>query len=233
MRTPRDSLALNTDGDVQLVGGTPRDLKLREMAMKHRLRQGLASLPKPKDAEWELELPEEQQEVLEANGVSEEDAEVKDRRERQIREAEEKLEFQRRTQVMQRDLPRPSTIDIEAVLKNASEVSDPIIGAIEREAALLVANDALKYPPPGAKVKGTSRRLETFDDEALANAKLMIALEVPGELAQKGSASFQTAWADAQGSSLLLGLSTYGDDEIDEHKALIEAFDVGIREGFK
>ena len=233
MRTPRDSLALNTDGDVQLVGGTPRDLKLREMAMKHRLRQGLASLPKPKDAEWELELPEEQQEVLEANGVSEEDAEVKDRRERQIREAEEKLEFQRRTQVMQRDLPRPSTIDIEAVLKNASEVSDPIIGAIEREAALLVANDALKYPPPGAKVKGTSRRLETFDDEALANAKLMIALEVPEELAQKGSASFQTAWADAQGSSLLLGLSTYGDDEIDEHKALIEAFDVGIREGFK
>ncbi|KIN00407.1 hypothetical protein OIDMADRAFT_199866 [Oidiodendron maius Zn] len=225
MRTPRDSLALNTDGDVQLVGGTPRDLKLREMAMKHRLRQGLASLPKAKDTEWELELPEEQQEVLEANGVSEEDAEVKDRRERQIREAEEKLEFRRRTQVMQRDLPRPSTIDIEAVLKNAFEVSDPIIGAIEREAALLVANDALKYPPPGAKVKGTSRRLETFDDEALANAKLMIALEVPEELVQKGSASFQTAWADAQGSSLLPGLSAYGDDEIDVHKALIEAFD--------
>ena len=233
MRTPRDSLALNTDGDVQLVGGTPRDLKLREMAMKHRLRQGLASLPKPKDTEWELELPEEQQEVLEANDVSEEDAELKDRRERQIREAKEKLEFQRRTQVMQRDLPRPSTIDIEAVLKKASEVSDPIIGAIEREAALLVANDALKYPPPGAKVKGTSRRLETFDDEALANAKLMIALEVPGELVQKGSASFQIAWADAQGSSLLPGLSAYGDDEIDEHKALIEAFDVSIREGFK
>lgn len=226
MRTPRDSLALNTDGDLQLVGGTPKDLKLREMALKHKLRLGLASLPKPKDAEWELELPEEQQESLAAKELSEEDAEVRDRRQRQIRESEEKLEFQRRTQVVQRNLPRPSAIDIDAILKNAAKVSDPIASAIEREAALLVANDAIKYPPPGAKVRGSSKPLETFDDEVLSNAKLMIALEVPRELAQKGSASFQAAWADAHSSSLLPGLSAYGDDEIDEHQALVEAFDV-------
>jgi pre-mRNA-splicing factor CDC5/CEF1 len=228
MRTPRDTFALNTDdGDMDLVGGTPRDIKLREMALKHKLRHGLSSLPKPKDAEWELELPEEQQEALAANEISEEDAAIRDLREKQIREAEEKLDFQRRTQVVQRNLPRPSTIDIDAILKNASAVSDPISGAIEREAALLVANDALKYPLPGAKVKGTSKALEKFDDEALANARLVVTLEVPRELAQEGSASFQAAWADAQSSSLLPGLGAYDDDdEIDEYQALAKAFDV-------
>jgi pre-mRNA-splicing factor CDC5/CEF1 len=228
MRTPRDTFALNTDdGDMDLVGGTPRDIKLREMALKHKLRHGLSSLPKPKDAEWELELPEEQQEALAANEISEEDAAIRDLREKQIREAEQKLDFQRRTQVVQRNLPRPSTIDIDAILKNASAVSDPISGAIEREAALLVANDALKYPLPGAKVKGTSKALEKFDDEALANARLVVTLEVPRELAQEGSASFQAAWADAQSSSLLPGLGAYDDDdEIDEYQALAKAFDV-------
>lgn len=226
MRTPRDNLSLNRDGDMQLVGATPKDLKLREMAMKHRLKQGLASLPKPKDSEWELELPEEQQEDLGAEGLSEEDAAIRDRREREIREAQEMLDFQRRTQVLQRNLPRPSTIDIDAILKIASDISDPIDGAIEREAALLVANDAFRYPPPGAKVIGAAKPLETFDDEALANAKLMIALEVPKELVEQGSTSFKAAWADAHSSSLLPGLSAYGDDEIDEHQALTEAFDV-------
>lgn len=228
MRTPRDSLALNTDGDMQLVGGTAKDLRLRELAMKHHLKQGLASLPKPKDAEWELELPEEQQEALRVEELSEEDAEVRDRRERLIREAQEKLDFQRRTQVVQRNLPRPSTIDIDVILKEASQILDPINGAIEREAALLIANDALKYPPPGAKVRGTSKALETFDDEILANARLMITLEVPKELADKGSAAFQSAWAGAYSSSL--GLSAYQDEEVDENQALVEAFDVGTIE---
>ncbi|PSS16679.1 hypothetical protein M430DRAFT_140952 [Amorphotheca resinae ATCC 22711] len=226
MRTPRDSFALNTDREMQMVGSTPRDLKLREMAMKQQLKQGLASLPKPKDTEWELELPEEQQESIRAEELSEEDAEIRDRRERQIREAQEKLDFRRRTQAVQRNLPRPSTVDIDALLKSASEISDPIEGAIEQEAALLIANDALKYPPPGAKVRGSSKGIETFEDDALENARLMIALEVPKELAEKGTTAFQAAWADAHKSSLLPGLSAYGDDdEIDEHQMLVEAFD--------
>ncbi len=30
------------------------------MAIRHQLKQGLAALPKPKETEWELELPEEE-----------------------------------------------------------------------------------------------------------------------------------------------------------------------------
>lgn len=228
LRTPRDTFSLNQDGDMSLVGATPKDMKLRDMALKHQLKQGLASLPKPKDVEWELELPEEQQEQLRTEELSEEDAELRDRRNRQIREAQEMLDFKRRTQVLQKDLPRPSTIDINAMIKNAADITDPIERLVEQEAALLVANDALKYPLPGAKVQGTLKPIETFDDEALALARLQIALEVPKDLVETSSDAFQEAWNDAHSSSLLPGLSGYGDDEIDEHQMLVEAFDVSL-----
>jgi pre-mRNA-splicing factor CDC5/CEF1 len=227
MRTPRDPFALNADDEMSLVGGTPRDVRLREMSIKHRLKEGLSSLPKPKQTEWDLELPDEQQESTGVEELSEEDAEIRDRRNRQIREAQEQADFKRRTQVMQKGLPRSSAIDIDAMFKIASEIQDPIKAAIAREAALLEANDALRYPVPGAKVRGVSKPVEALDDDLLAKARLMIAREVPEELAQQGSALFQAAWEDAQSSSLLPGLSRY-EDEIDEHQMLIEAFGVSF-----
>lgn len=115
------------------------------------------------------------------------------------------------------------------MLKNASDISDPVVAAIEREAALLAANDAVKFPVPGFKVKGTAKPLDAFDDDALAQARLQILLEVPKDLADQGSSSFQAAWNDAHRSSLLPGLNGYAsDDEIDEHQLLVEAFDVRI-----
>lgn len=128
---------------------------------------------------------------------------------------------------MQKGLPRSSAIDIDAMFKIASEIQDPIKAAIAREAALLEANDALRYPVPGAKVRGVSKPVEALDDDLLAQARLMIAREVSEELAQQGSPLFQAAWEDAQSSSLLPGLSGY-EDEIDEHQMLIEAFDVSF-----
>jgi pre-mRNA-splicing factor CDC5/CEF1 len=223
LRTPRDSFALNAEGEMQLIGGTPRDIKLAQMSMKHKLKQGLASLPKPKDTEWELELPDEQEEINGLEEISEEDAEIRDARARQIRLAQEKLDFRRRTQVMQRGLPRPGALDIDAYLEeNAHDI-------VMREAALLLAHDAVRYPVPGSKVRGDVllHPLLQLDDEALANARLMIALEVPDNLAEKSSETFKAAWADAHKSSLLPGLAAYeDDDEIDEHQMLVEAFDV-------
>ncbi|TVY81356.1 Pre-mRNA-splicing factor cef1 [Lachnellula suecica] len=225
MRTPRDSFALNANGEMQLVGATPRDVNLAEMSMKHKVKQGLASLPKPKETQWDLELPEEQQESMAVEELSEEDAELRDRRNQQIREAEEKIEFSRRTLVMQKGLPRASAIDIDAILKAASEISDPVVAAIEREAALLVANDALRYPITGAKIRGTPKVLDSFNDNALAQARLQIIQEVPKEVAEQGSELFKAAWTDANSSSLLPGLAGYGDDEVDEHQTLVDAFD--------
>lgn len=227
MRTPRDNFALNAEGEMQLVGGTPRDIKLREMSIKHKLKQDLASLPKPKDTDWDLELPDEKEETTGMEELSEEDAELRDRRNRQTREAQEAAEFKRRTQVMQKGLPRPRTVDVDAMLRIATAISDPIEAAIAREAALLQANDSLRYPVPGAKVKGVAMPLDVYDDDALVQARISIAKEVPEELAQQTSSFSQQAWDSAQDSSLLPGLSGYEDD-VDEHQLLAEAFDVSL-----
>lgn len=225
MRTPRDNFAINANGDLQLVGATPQDLKLRDMALKHQLRQGLASLPKPKDVEWELELPEEQQEPVNGEELSEEDAEIQDKRNREIREAQELLEAKRRTQVLQRGLPRPAIVDVISMLKNATELSDPVQSAIAQEMAILIANDAQKYPSSNTRIKGSFEPLEVLDDEILGRARLEIAMEVPKDLNVRDEL-LEKAWSEVHPNSLLPGLVGYGEDEIDERQLMAEAFDV-------
>ncbi len=173
-------------------------------------------------------MPEEQQEPVADAELSAEDAAERDRRNQQTREASERAEFKRRTQVLQRLLPRPSVVDVEAMLRNASEIKDPAEAAVAKEMALLIANDAFKYPVNGGEIRGSSRPVEVFDDTALNNARLEIALEVPQGATQKGSAEFEQAWADMHQSSKLPGLASYGEDEIDEHQLMMEAFDVSL-----
>ncbi|KAL0471628.1 pre-mRNA-splicing factor cef-1 [Neurospora intermedia] len=213
LRTPRDTFALNDAGDeMSMVGGTPRDAKMREMSIRHQLKQGLASLPKPKETEWELELPDDQQEPNTAEQL-EEDAAERDRREREIREARELLERKRRTQVMQRDLPRPVQVDYQSLLKEASQAEDPVKVLIAREAALLVAHDATKYPLPGAQPTGRALEIQKIDDAALQEAKLQVLMEIKDKPKPE---EVQAAWEKSNSSSLLLGLGCYGDDEEEE-----------------
>ncbi|TPX12006.1 uncharacterized protein E0L32_007309 [Thyridium curvatum] len=222
MRTPRDNFALNAgDNEMSLVGGTPGDARMREMAMRHQLKQGLAALPKPKETEWELELPEEQEEV-DSREVMQEDAAVRDRREREMREAQEMLERKRRTQVMQRELPRPANVNVDALLKDVGDVSDPLEALVAKEAALLVANDAAKFPLPGARPPQKTVALEQMDDSALAEARLQILMEsnkLPKPL------GISESWPSSN-NSLLLGLGCYEDDEEEvQMAAMREAFD--------
>ncbi|RYP92513.1 hypothetical protein DL770_001379 [Monosporascus sp. CRB-9-2] len=220
LRTPRDNLALNAGGhEMSLVGGTLKDMRLRELSMRHKLKQGLASLPKPKETEWELEIPEEQREVTATEEV-EEDAEVRDQRERAIREAQEKLERKRRTQVMQKELPRPEFVDVEALVQDASTVSDPLEGLIAKEAALLIANDAVRYPLPGSRVKGKPFQLQRIDDSSLAEARLKILMEVKSEPKPE---EVQAVWEREHNNALLLGLGCYEDDDGEEQTAAMKA----------
>ncbi|KAI1634997.1 pre-mRNA splicing factor component-domain-containing protein [Biscogniauxia mediterranea] len=220
LRTPRDSFALNAaDNEMSVVGGAANDMRLRERAMKHQLKQGLASLPKPKETEWELEIPEDQQELAAAND-REEDSEVRDQRERAIREAREQLERKRRTQVMQKDLPRPDTVDVEALIKEASNIPDPIEALIAREAALLIANDAVKYPLSASKVQGNSVRLAEIDDASLAEARLKILMEVKEKPKPE---EIQATWERENSNALLLGLGCYEDDGEEEQLAAMNA----------
>jgi pre-mRNA-splicing factor CDC5/CEF1 len=226
-QTPmRDSFAINTEGDMALVGGTPRDLQLRAMSVKHALKAGLASLPAPKDTEWELELPSEQAEVSLAE-ISEEDAEMRDRREREEREAREMLERKRRSQVLQRGLPRPALVDVDALNKEVSGMSDPVQTAITREMALLLANDAAKFPAPGLRLQGKAGELEGFADVALAQARLSVALEVKAADKAVGEGMVEKAWKEVHREALVPALVRYeDDDDVDEKEEFMKAFDV-------
>jgi pre-mRNA-splicing factor CDC5/CEF1 len=225
MRTPRDSFALNQDDGMSLASATPRDIRNRDVALRSQLRSGLAALPKPKDTEWEFEIPEDQQELMATDELTEEDAAERDRREAQRRAAEEELERRRRTQVMQKDLPRPSTVDLTALLKQADQLQSPAEALIAREAASLMANDAARYPLPGSQLKGRPTPLSHIDDNSLADARLLIMSETQ---ALPNIEEIQNLFESRASSSTLLGLGCYNDDEEEQETAIRAAFDVSI-----
>lgn len=203
LRTPRDNFALNSQSN--------------DMVLRHRLQQGLASLPKPKQQAWELELPEEQQEVMVTENGLPEDAAERDRREREFREAQELLESKRRTQVMQRGLPRPVSVNFAALSRAAEELEDPAEKAVAREAALLMAHDAAKYPLSGAAHSVESPSLAQIDDDALAEARRQILIDIKGKPKPE---EVETAWAKSNNNSLVLGLGCYDDTEQGELEAM-------------
>ena len=222
MRTPRDSFALNTS-DGYSVASTPRDIKLHNLAVRQQLRQGLASLPKPKDANLELELPED---VLEPAGTGEEleeDAAERDRREREIVAAREALEFSRRTRVMQRNLPRPAMVNMKALEVVDDENSESPAALIAREAAALMANDAVKYPVAGSRLIGFAPELETVDSEARAAARRLILAETRPIPSLE---EIQDAFNARSTSSIRRALACYDSDEEAEETAIRAAFDV-------
>lgn len=187
-----------------------------------------AALPKPKETDWELELPEEQAEPDRAAVVQVEDAADRDKRHAELRKAAERARFRRQTQVIQRALPRPSVVDIDSLQKNAANVFNPVERLIAQEMAVLVANDAVKFPLQGGRVRGTIQNVDEFDEDTLTNARMEILLEQPEQSLKHGAAELQRAWEETHQSTKLPGLAEYGEDEIDEHQLMVETFDVSL-----
>ena len=199
MRTPRDTLAINNNNG-GFVGMTPRDQKLREQSLKQQLRAGFASLPKP--AEIDFDLPDEDADSALARGSDEggveEDAAIRDERERKRREAEEEREWKRRTQVIQRGLPRPSIIDVTRLLQHADIASNNEAWRIvNQEAAALMVNDALRFPVKGGRVDNApaASRVERMEDADLDRARREMELEMSApDLESPSSSLFLNAW---------------------------------------
>jgi pre-mRNA-splicing factor CDC5/CEF1 len=231
LRTPRDNFRLNQE-DVygQLVGQTPRDIRLQEQASRLSLRSKLASLPKPQQTDFELEaLPDEQDEAIAATDPTRaEDAAARDKRNAQMAEAAALADFKRQTKVVQRGLPRPSVVDLDALLRAASTIQDPGRRRVAEEAALLMANDAVQLGEAG--VKSAGRALQNFTDDVLARAQAEIILEM-GTSADRESFGqvFEAEWQRAHVDTILPGLAGYGEDDLDEQQLFIETFD-GIQQ---
>ena len=186
-----------------------------------QINEKFTTLPAPRETDWELELPEEQEEVMEADSRPE-DAEIRDARLKAMREAVEREEFERQTQVVQRRLPRPVVVDVNALAKAAQSISEPIRRAVAEETALLIANDAISFG--GAKVMGTVKPLPFIEPTEIAKARQMVALELSSDESRQEQERIANALLELHGESKLPGLDGY-DDEIDEHQLMVEEFD--------
>ena len=224
LRTTRDNFALNQDGG-SLIGATPKDLQRAENLRRSQLRSRFAALPKPKELDFELEMPEEKNEFNGVEQLSEEDAAERDRRNRLAKEEADRAEFKRRTQVMQRSLPRPIQVDIENLLLDAGRLSDPIEAMIAKEKALLVASDNLRFPIPGARVKGIFKPIQRFEDDTMAKARLELAKET-AQAIKPNKDEFEASFSSLHSpSDILPGLSFYNDDASSKVKAVDQVFE--------
>jgi pre-mRNA-splicing factor CDC5/CEF1 len=167
------------------------DSVLDSMAdIQQEVSTGLASLPKPKN-EFDIVLPDEEEEEAEQDGVvediqMEEDmAEVEERRIAE-RQEEERRRLARRSLVLQKGLPRPFTqllpqVYYDAVMPIEPDTAD-IEAMIAKEVVRLVGHDFQEDPPEHAVVVDAeqldTRPLPQFEDEEMTLARQLVKDEV-------------------------------------------------------
>jgi len=184
LRTPlRDNLSINPEE--YLVGETLREPHLRASSSKHTLKAGLMSLPKPEN-NFELLVPDEDDEDAEAGASSVEDAAERDARLKRLREEEERKALARRSLPVRRGLPRPANVDVSSLLAKLNVddegTSDAELEAqrlMNSELAELIHHDSIAHPLPGTTRPGAS--VSAYlppDDDALQLASELIHLEL-------------------------------------------------------
>ncbi|SPO30870.1 related to CEF1 - required during G2/M transition [Ustilago trichophora] len=214
-RTPlRDNLGLNVEERSQAGYETPRDLKRARTLAQSHLRQGLSSLPAPKN-DFDIVVDEEEPEA-EANSsrlddgagaLTEEDAAQRDARiARQAAEEEAKAEA-RRSQVVRRNLPRPAEVDVARLSKQIdARYRDRVEMLVAHETAKLLHHDANMYPIPGGKhPEPEAVQLDTLSDASLSAARELMRAELADQLGFPG--------ANEEALRRLVGASLDDDEE--------------------
>ncbi|TFY79231.1 hypothetical protein EWM64_g4778, partial [Hericium alpestre] len=175
-RTPmNDSLNLNLAEGAALMDVTPRGRNRTSPAARF-LRSAFTSLPKPEN-NFELLVPEEEEEeAVEGAVLSEEDAAERDARLKRRREEQERLALARRSQAVQKTLPRPSNVDIQRLLEDLSLApateEEQVQKMVDIELARLLQHDSLVHPLPGtSQAGGTPSSYEPPADQYVASAK--------------------------------------------------------------
>uniref|UniRef100_H3CWV8 Cell division cycle 5-like protein n=1 Tax=Tetraodon nigroviridis TaxID=99883 RepID=H3CWV8_TETNG len=151
-RTPlRDKLNINPEEQLT----DPAYAKHTQKESLQQLRQGLLSLPAPKN-DFEIVLPENAEkelEEMETDSGFTEDASDVDARKQAQRDAEREKELKLRHMSVQRDLPRPTEVN-ESVLRPASmePLSDLQLAEelIKQEMITMLHHDCLHHPTNNA-----------------------------------------------------------------------------------
>lgn len=230
LRTPfRDNLGLNTEDGGSLVGDTPREMRRAQQTAKMQLQMGLRGLPAPKN-DFELVLDKDGDNAREQGQVVafEEDAAERDERLGRLQADERRRDLARRSQVVQRNLPRPANVDVEAMLAALSSLSPSddaslrAVRLVEEEMLHLIKHDSVLYPTVGSKQVGGQRHsgLPTIPDDKLERARR----EIHQEMATTWG--FPGATEDTLKRAVIASL----DEETPEGQALISSLEIRLKE---
>lgn len=183
-QTPlRDQMGINTPARSEFSGfdETPRAEKQRQNLIRRQLAEHFQSLPKPKN-DFEIvaieKPPADEDDDTKAPVVNgEEDMADVEARAMAARKAEQEARLKRRSQAVQRDLPRPNVIRPESVVGTDGEVGE-IDTMIRQEMLTMLQNDAAKYPAPGQLPPPFNvQPLEPIPDDAIAKANKLLSEE--------------------------------------------------------
>lgn len=148
----RDKLNINPEDGLS-VTETPAAFKNYQRQVKQSLRDGLASLPTPKN-DYEIVVPDEQEETEEskpAEDAAEDQADV-DAKALADLKAKEQEELAKRSKVIQRSLPRPTEVNTK-ILRPPSEKQglndlQKAEELIKHEMVTMLLFDSVKNPVP-------------------------------------------------------------------------------------
>merc|ERR1711997_1282419 len=162
----RDKLAINPEDSF----GDASD-RFHQREMKETLKMGLSSLPQPKN-DFEIVIPEAMgEEAIEDEGQSwvADQAYIDNETAEEFRKRRE-AELKRRSQPVQRDLPRPTDMN-HSVLRPLN--SDPPLSdlqraeeLIKREMIVMMHHDCIETPTPAQMGEGSSgkKKKSNMDD---------------------------------------------------------------------
>lgn len=188
----RDALGLN-DGSA-----TPRDAKMQARIAKRQLAARLAALPAPKnDFDIVVDEPPVPEPIV--HDDVEEDAAVRDARLAQEASEERERAWARRTQVVQRALPRPVDVNphqLEVLLASLRASDDEAQRLVDHEVVQLMAQDARVFPLPGSRnVGGQTSALWPVPDTYLAQARALVEAETLHAAEPSEPVDMPEAWA--------------------------------------
>lgn len=188
----RDKLNINPE-DGFSVGDTPQALKHYQREMKAQLNAQLSSLPAPRN-DYEIVVPDEGDDEMEdglsGSGIHVEDqADVDAKREADIREQLAR-ELRLRSQVVQRDFPRPADINSGILRTGSSDgqlnefqkaeelVKKEMVTMLHYDAAYPISGQSHSENPAKHLAFLEQHSYDTFTQDDLDEAKMLLREEM-------------------------------------------------------
>ncbi|KAI9168112.1 Pre-mRNA-splicing factor cef1 [Blastocladiella emersonii ATCC 22665] len=188
----RDRMGINTPRDTPFE--TPREQRMRALQSRSHLKQALLALPKPKN-DFQIVLPDAAPAKSDAELASRARADRSDLDAAAAADAEAQRRERdaMRSQVLQRQLPRPRAIPtLDALLAGSLYTPGSALHTAERliaeEVIRLVAVDAIESPVPGLDISGAAAAANDSDDISFAqlSAARTLVDEECGEVPDSG-----------------------------------------------